>query len=232
MSEHEHTTMVSLTDAEMVLLDGKCSDKVQAEVNAAKARVGGVARFSNLTPNQAKLVASIIERGRRDGKLAYSGARLRRCDCCGKFGGYVPYARAGRKAGMYHKAGDPSDKPRYLSGIEFADSFVRMEGYPTLGACDECVKAIMPTLVEALRNEQIEVSRHMTGETPKWRKRNLCSCTECDWTGHEGQLGLLLTLSGNGHYRGECPSCGAKNGIMSTKIKTGDGFVVVRWEDE
>ena len=53
-------------------------------------------------------------------------------------------------------------------------------------------------------------------------------CKKCGWIGHDGQLGKLRTLLGDGYYLGKCPDCGAENHAFTVEnIVALEGFEVV-----
>lgn len=63
---------------------------------------------------------------------------------------------------------------------------------------------------------------------PLYQRWDRCRCKRCKWTGHDGQLGKLRTLMGDGFYPGKCPSCGEeRRPLGSDPFERLDGFDVV-----
>ncbi len=211
-----------LTDEEWMLLDGKCRDEVQARVELAHKRLASIAAHADLPPAQARFIADVVEEATREGLVICCHTLISRCKLCGTSKDYVPY-----KSGRYR--GRPNhNKPRYVSGFEFAKRFIRMDGYPALGCCRACFDSMQPALKRALANVVAQVPDLLAAEgRPPWRRYQRTRCTKCEWTGHEGQLGKLQALMG-GWYPGKCPSCGAENTPFGpTNIERVDGHEIV-----
>ncbi len=216
------TTRVSLTDAELVLLDGHCSDPVQKEVDSAKRRVAAMLTMPDVPPRIAKLVSRVVDEATSSGMVVLSPTRVSSCDVCGRDDGYYPYARSSR----YHRKGEPNYSNRkYFHGYDLAQRFIVFNGMPSVGGCAACVKEAAPHIVAALKDVRCEVSPALTGEHPAYYRLNKMKCDSCGWEGHEGQMGSSPALMG-GSYAGKCPACPAENILFSTKIKT-TGRVVV-----
>lgn len=62
---------------------------------------------------------------------------------------------------------------------------------------------------------------------PLWTRHSNRRCTKCGWEGHEGEMGRLMTLMGDGYYPALCPECGAGDRLFSRDVETRDGFTVV-----
>ena len=59
-------------------------------------------------------------------------------------------------------------------------------------------------------------------------RKPLLGLREVYWEGHEGQVGRLRTLLGDGTYPGKCLSCGVEHRPFSVSpLEIIDGFVVV-----
>lgn len=221
----ESTTVVFLTDRELILLDGKTTEKNQFEVDAAKSRLAAQERLSGLDPNVAAFVADVITEAKTNGELVFYYKQIRSCPVCQKSAGYAVRTRSSRRGWR----GQPNyDRPLYLSGVELARRFVTTEGQVTVGACSDCYHAALPTIRKELEGIRAEISKHITGHEPLFKKHGNRECTKCGWTGHEGEMGKLDTLMGNGKYYGACPKCPAKNTLFdSGNIKTLQGFTIV-----
>lgn len=220
----ERTRSVSLTDTELVILDGRCRAEVQAVVDQAKARLAMGAKLAHLPANLAGFIADAVAEAEGEGRLTFQWKSIRSCALCGKDAGYAVHTRSGR----YHRKGDTNyDKPRYLNGIEIARRFITIRGHAALGCCAECFNALKPALQETLADVRAEIPEMLLGRPSRFRRFSRARCTECGWEGHEGQMRQLLTWMGDGYYPGGCPKCPAINDFGVRKIETVDGFEVV-----
>lgn len=217
-------TEVELTDAELALLDGKCSPKVQREVDSAKSRMAMANQTPDIPQSAIRLIQKIVDTAKQDGELTFYYTSIKSCDVCGEKGGYRQYTRSSR----YHRKGETDyDHPNYLNGVELKRSFVRMQGYVSVGCCSECFAKYKPAIAEALKNIPAEIPEAIAGIKPLYKKYDNRQCSKCGWTGHEGQMGKSLTLMGDGYYPSTCPQCGAKNELFSNLVKSAEGFTVV-----
>ena len=198
------TTIVNLTDCELLLLDGMCTEKVQAAVDLAKVRVSFALRHPEVEPAAVKLIVDAVEEARTKGLLIWEHRPLRRCSLCDRDGSYATYRSGPRKGQPNHS------KPIPLAGIELRRSFVRIEGHVSIGACTGCMEALQPALQAALAEVPAELPPQLRAEgTFAWVKDPHRRCKHCDWTGGVSQLGLLPAVLG-GRYPGKCPSCDAE----------------------
>lgn len=229
MSAPVRTTSVSLTDDELVLLDGRCGAKVQPDVDAAKMRIATWRSLEGVPRHIAALVADVVNEAQTQGRIVHWRASMTTCPACRRDDGYWPHTRSGR----YHRKGEPNfDNPKTIGGFEFAKRFVTIKHHVTLGGCDACVSEAMPHIVRLLADVRAEVPATMTGHAPKWQWFEVVHCNSCGWDGHEGQMGKLLTLMGDGYYRGECPKCHAKNTFGVRNIeRVADKWTVVAAEE-
>lgn len=224
--ESIQTYSVNLNDRELSLLDGSCSEKSQITVDAAMLRLETQARLSHLTHRQAAFVADLVSTARVDGKLTFCPSRLRHCKVCNVFSGYAKYARSSRN----HRKGDSNyGKPLTLSGYDFSAGFVRMSGYPSLGCCHACLKTVEVDALQALDGIEAQLPERWTGRPTKFVCHDNRKCSACGWVGHEGEMGHIQTLMGNGTYPAGCPGCSAKNVLFGEMIiKSVDGRTVVK----
>lgn len=217
-------TAVTLTDEELVLLDGRVSLDAQKIVDAAKGRIAARGQFSDLDSRFAGFIADVLAAAEREGKLIWIWEQIRSCPVCGKRPDprYVLY-----KSGP--NRGTPNyDKPRYLQGVELLPAFVKFQGSVLLGACTECMDAVKPHLEKVLAETPVQLPPQLlTDGSRQWVKRANMHCTVCGWEGHEGQMRQLPTLIGYGSYPGGCPDCSAENHLGGLQIKTVDGFQMV-----
>jgi hypothetical protein len=224
------STRVDLKDVELVLLDGQCSGSVQAVVDQAKARLAMVARLGGLTAARAGFVADVVGYAAKHGELRFSRTRMRRCAVCSSapVPPYVLYKSGPRR-------GKPNyDTPQYLDGIDFGLSFVKMDGwYPELGCCACCVDVVQPCLVAELENVPAQLPARLTATgVSRWSRCGNRRCTQCGWTGHEGQMRRGRTVMGDGTYPAGCPECPAANlPLGRSLVEVADGFTMVEVQE-
>lgn len=213
-----------LTDDELVILDGRCRAEVQAEVDAAKDRIAARMRYDDLPPEQAAFIADVVREARSNGLLKWMGVRINHCPLCGWSGEYPRYKQGPRRGQIKDNA-----RRSKTAGVELADRFVRIEGHVLLGGCTECMDAVSDRLAEALRGVEAQVpdALRADGEPVRVKHENR-RCGDCGWEGHEGEMGRLRTLMGDGTYPGKCPECGVEKQPLGRQMfDRVDGFVVV-----
>lgn len=214
--------LVSLTDDELVLLDGKCSPEVQVKVTDALARVVLRDVLPDLTSAQVGLVADVVSVARREGWLRYVRTNADTCEVCGRRAGFAKY-RSGPRRGE-----DNLSKPLSFTGIDMDPGFVHIKGMVRLGGCLACVEALTPVLAEHLRGVPAQVPATLIADgEPERRRHQNRRCTECGWEGHEGEMRRERTLLGDGTYPAGCPNCDAINRPLGKDhIVRTDGFVI------
>lgn len=221
----DNTTTVKLTDKELILLDGYCSDKVQAEVALAKERIDMASKMPEKDATVVKLIQDVVNLAKTQGVIGFRYWKLKTCPVCGKSDGYYVYPRTTK----YHRKGEMDySHPRYLNGVELASPFVVMDGYVNVGCCYECFQKYKEDILDALKDIPAEISKNITGVEPIYKKYDNRKCASCGWEGHEGEMGKRLTMMGNGYYPATCPQCKAENEMFSHPVERRDGFVVVR----
>lgn len=207
-----------LTDDEALLLDGKCSPKAQALVDAAKLRVAARSQFAHLSAVDAGFIADVVSHAAAEKKLVYQTRAIDKCKLCGAGGEYARHARTTRS----HRRGQINyDRPIRIGGIELRERFVIVTGYVSLGACSACMERLKPDLRAALADLNVEMPDALAGER-RWKRWPVVECSKCKWRGHEGEMGKLRTLMGDGWYPGQCPKCPAQNMPFSQAIKSVD----------
>lgn len=190
-------TVVHLTDAELALLDGQCSEKVQAEVVRALGRIEAV-RTMGAREEIARFVADAVHEARSKRRLIYRRKTLSRCRACDRVETYAPFRSGPRKGQPNHK------RPIPFRGYELADRLVVMVGHAIVGCCEDCMDEARPFLRGALREVAAEVPEQIRAEdAPAYRLWRLVECTECGWQGHEGEIPK------GRNYGGwvKCPAC-------------------------
>lgn len=212
---------VELSDAELLLLDGGCSEKVQAEVDAARSRLDTAAAMPDVSPEMAGLIADAVTEAKTNGLLLWRATRARSCVVCGKRAGYWVF-KSGPRRGR-----EDWNRPLSFYAVEMADRFVRMENHLTLGCCQDCAQELRPLIAAALADVQAQVPDHIAAQgRPKWKKHGRRECPDCGWQGHEGEMRLLRAVMG-GMYPGGCPSCPFDSTFLGRSFTILDGFDVV-----
>lgn len=217
----------NLTDDELVKLDGVCRAEVQAEVDAAKNRIAARMRYDDLPSEHAGLIADAVTEARANGRLKWLTCRIDRCHLCGWAGEYPRYKKGPREGQIRDNA-----RRSTTGGVELAGRFVRIQGHVLLGGCTECMDSLKDRLAEALRGVEAQVPETLrTDGEPKRVKYDKRRCLTCGWEGHEGEMGRLRTLMGDGSYPGKCPSCATEQIPLGRRVfEHVDGFVVVEKE--
>lgn len=215
--------LVSLTDAELSLLDGKVGEKAQAEVAAAIARLASEQAHADLRPELAHLIADAVTEARTNGELRWFGTQASSCSLgCDKKHGYFPF-KSGPNRGLPNYK-----KPKSYYGIEMAARFVRVQGHITVGGCQDCVVEAKPALIDALADIEAQLPDALVKPGNRtWTKHNNRRCPQCGWEGHEGECRKLRTLMGDGWYPGGCPSCDFEAGLLGRQFENLDGFTLV-----
>ncbi len=214
---------VKLTDSEILLLDGKVSGEVQAEIDKCKFAVS-LQSNTALSDKQRKLISEIVHIAKTTGRLTRMERGTKHCPSCQKDAGYYLYPRSGR----HHRKGDKNyDKPKSLRGYDYDRGLVGITNTIFHGCCTECQPVFEPALKEALLGVEAELPPQLAWGTTfkRWDKMK-CEC--CGWQGHEGQMGTSPTIMGDRRYRSTCPGCGVVNTLFNTKVKADAGFTLVK----
>lgn len=201
---------LELTTDEALLLDGRVSPEAQAVVN--KARFAST--LSGLTEAQAKVVSNAHSIAVDTGILLWASRSIDFCPICKKTGDYPVYKSGPRR-------GRPKDgaRRRCFRGIETKDSFIRVQGHISCGGCAECMEALRPTLTAALADVQAQVPDAISAEgRTSWKRFDDVECNHCGWEGHEGLVGPVRTMFGDGFYPGICPGCFSERPIMGADL--------------
>lgn len=222
----EILTNVSLTDRQLMLLDGKVDDKTQGYVDKAKERLA-LGNIKGVPDKFQEFTKLLIQHISEKGKLTKRSADVSHCQICDRRADYDTYSRTSR----HHRKGETNyDKRIYLRGVELAEVNVIFTGLPTLGMCNLCYTEYEPILLnEVLPTLVGEFSTRLTNKKPEYTYSQHKHCTKCNWNGHELEMGRLPTLMGDGFYYGVCPNCKERNAIFSsTIIETVPGFELVK----
>ena len=212
---------VKLEKHELMALDGKVNAEAQRVIDRLK-RIDSVSTIMKLDDKDAAFVSDAIDEAQRSKMLIRYRCSVSKCRVCGK--GATPiYYKSGRSRGKVKGYVD-------IPGYDLAESFIRVDGYPKVGACSDCINRLMPFIVAALDGMEIEVK--VPGEICKWRRLRNRKCTKCGWSGHEGEMKKERALMGDGWYPAGCPNCTARNGFGYSEIDIADGYTMVPFQQE
>ena len=203
---------VELTDDELLLLDGKCSDKVQIEIESAKRRKS-LGAVSELNEKQVAFLVRVRREAESQQKLDFRTDNIRGCEVCGNSAGY---AKATRNSKNYRKGQPRYDRPLTIRGVELAYRFVRLQHYPTLGCCLKCWNELKPHVVDYLDGVAAEFPEAILGTKPLWKRVDVRKCSKCEWKGPETEMGMSPSLM-HGRYFSTCPKCGIENKLMGKR---------------
>lgn len=209
-------TSVYLSDIDLATLIGSADPEVSSAARAAGDRLAAVTRWPGVPSCAAALIADVIAEAKREGRLIYRGVAASYCSYCDARSKWEKPKRRRRE----HEV--------KVSGIEFADRFIVISGHISVGGCRACVDQALASLKTELTAFPVELPAALrTDGAPTYQRWDLCRCKRCGWRGHDGQLGKLRTLMGDGYYPGKCPSCGAERRPLGPDpFERLDGFVV------
>lgn len=202
----DKTYSISLTYEELLLIDGKCSEKAQSIVDKAKTEYSfGLDAVCN----------EILAQSMKTGKLTWCGVDIACCDTCDtKPRGYYTYPRSGR----YHRKGEKNlDRPFKYSGIKPNQGFVIMEGIS--GICRECwYNVYLPKLVKYIIENDlpIEIQKNDIAQT-KYKRDDIRICKKCGYEMRENEMGRMRCWFGDGTYPATCPKCNSDQNERTDK---------------
>ncbi len=204
---------------ELLLLDGKCSEKVQATVEQAKKEASfGLDSFCN----------EILRKAVECGELTWGYKKIRCCtQCADKPSGYLPYPRNSR----YHRKGAPNyDAPFSYTGVAPFQGFIVFQG--TEGVCRDCWdKVYLPQIIKYIIENDlpVQIQKNEIAET-RWKKDPIRICFECKKEMYESEMGTNLNFMGDGRYKSTCPHCGAVALAFGGRHETTNKFRMLRVE--
>jgi len=210
------TTLLSLNDYELSMLDGIAREEIQPKIDAALER-RGIEIPVGMPEKLWDMFRVVMRTATVEGRLKVMFGKTNHCTVCGERGSYRKYARNS----SYHNKGDFNyKKPIDLSATDFGNAYTKM--------CSPCFKELHPYIIEAVKDMKVELSKRLTGVFPKYTRYDIHECLDCGWVGHQGLMGRLPAVM-NGYYRGACPECDAKNlpfGFTRLKRKKDGGFEI------
>jgi len=200
------TTIVHLTDEELLLLDKNCSEKVQSEVDRIKKYIANDI-FGN--EKMAELLTNALETG----KLTWHWKCFDKCHKCGKKKEYVKFKSGPRKGQNNYT------RPVLIRGLAFNEGFVTFKDRAEFGFCRECSDGVKETLIEHIVVNELPVEIQDYDKTI-FIKEAERKCFECNALIWEYDMGLEYTMMGDGRYYSKCPKCGAKQIIFGKSHKS------------
>ncbi len=197
------TFVETLSAAEMVLLDGRCTAKTQAKIDLLK-EAASLADRHGLGLAPAYFIARVVELATRTGRISFVRVEMTRCPVTGK----RAELRKPKKATRDNPWKMATEIPFY--GYEFEQGFVVVRHSPKLGISAEGLECVRPYLLEELKSVKAEIPERLLGHPSPWIKESIIICTGCGWTGREG-------LADNNRIRGRrlCPGCGRRSDAAS-----------------
>jgi len=207
----------TLTDDEVLLLDGKVSAETQGKINFIKQ-----SRSLHAHPLIGKALAESISTG----KFVWHRKPISRCPLCDKHAGYHVFARSSRSAWGHRKGQPDYSNPKTMPGIEINPGRVTFKN--SGDCCEECNQK--DKVIETIK------SMILTGEMPIQLVRDKDSifkkdvqrkCHECKELIYESEMGELPAIL-SGKYAGKCHKCGAEEHLFGSKHEITNSFRMIR----
>ena len=189
---------IRLTDAELLLLDGKVRPAVQAVVDEAKA--ASACGIGDTT------FAEIIRRATVEGKLTERRRYIGTCRGCDATTTYVKFQK-GRNRGQ-----TDWKRPIKVYGTSFMDGIVTMENHSSFGYCHKCEIDASNRIHKYIIDHDLPIE--LPGKDSKWVKEAKLTCRECKKEMWEFDMGLSPTMMGDGFYYSKCPHCSAQSSLF------------------
>lgn len=201
----------TLTDDELLLLDGKCSATIQDEIEKVKQKK---------TLHDDPIIGAAILESLKSGTFEYRVIHdMRYCSLCKKSGGYATYTRNSR----HHRKGDKNyDKPLGFTGIRLNPGFVTVQGHGSF--CQVCDRDNNYTgrILKHILDNNLPIE--LIGNTQtKFKKDKMRICYECKAEIFESEMAPGHALMG-GYYPCGCSKCGAKQLLFGHSHTCTDKF--------
>jgi hypothetical protein len=206
---------IKLKIDELMILDGKVSEKAQCVINVAK-------KESSYGFNMP-VMNEVIKKAEEIGKLTWTYKQIKSCNYCSdKKYDYHRYPRSGK----YHNKGDKNyNKPKYYSGIKFNEGFVTIQGSGDM--CRECCESnkVIQQLIDYVLDNDLKVEIQKNDyKDGKYLKDPIQICYSCEYEMTESEMGRNSTMIGDGTYPSTCPKCDAKASAFGNSHKTTNKF--------
>jgi hypothetical protein len=201
-----HMRDISLSDKEILLLDGKVNETAQEVINYVKK----IDEFANIGD---RVYAEIIVRALLKGELTVSYRDISHCSC----GATTEYRKItrGRRRGEFDY-----DHPIRLYGMSFMDGFVIVKGHSEFGFCQKCGEKAKSAILDYIKEHDLPIQIGRSGNDSAWIKENAKICKGCNEQIWEFDMGLEYTIMGDGRYYSKCPKCGAEGGLFASHEPT------------
>ena len=196
---------VTLSDEELLILDGRVNGKVQQMIDTLKAEQG----YLDIGH---PFLAKVVQRAVSENQLRLQhGTKLSHCPICDKYKTYAKY-RSGPNRGMQNY-----DRPIYLYGTAFNQGFVVTLGQPELAICGDCAKEGVPKIVDYIldHNLAVELRNDERSRFVREEQRQCFACQEMMW---QFDMALEPAIM-EGFYHATCPHCGATHNPFGTAHK-------------
>lgn len=210
------TQNVTITDDDLIKLDGQCADAIQSIINQIKVARSIAAEFG-LSQSQSTMMAEILECAAKDQKLGHRKRASASCPSCLTKFGYWPV----RRTTKWKRKGQPDfDNPKTGVVIDLKESFVTIKDRVYVGYCEDCRQLMEPILRDRLSLVPCELPEALRlPGAPVLKRVDVMRCHSCGWEGPETDMGRIPSLMG-GLYYGKCPKCPEKNELLgSNRIK-------------
>ena len=190
---------ISLSDEEILLLDGRVNESAQEVINYVKK----IDEFADVGD---RVYAEIIVQALSKGELNISYRDISRCSC-GRTTEYRKITR-GRNRGKLD-----FDHPIRIRGISFMDGFVVINGHSEFGFCQGCGEKAKQAILNYIKVHDLPIQ---TDKESDWIKEDAKICRGCKEQIWEFDMGLEYTIMGDGRYYSKCPKCGAEGGLFAS----------------
>lgn len=203
-----------LSYMELLILDGKVTDRAQSVIEMAKQE--------NSIGFDLPIMNEIILKSLKLGTFSWRLKSITSCPYCDKKHTYHKYPRDSRT----HRKGDFNyDKPMYYSGIAFNERCVTIKGLGDM--CTDCNAKfqVRERIISYILKHNLPI-QITNDERNKYIKDPIRICWDCGKEMQESQMGKLPAVFG-GYYPGECPNCKAKSMPFGKSHKITDRFVML-----
>lgn len=190
---------ISLSDEELLLLDGKVNETAQEVINYVKK----IDEFADIGDRK---YAEIIVQALSKGELGISYREISRCSC-GRTTEYRKITRGRRRGEL------DFDHPIRIYGVSFMDGFVTIKGHSAFGFCQECGEKAKIAILNYIKVNDLPIQ---TGTESNWIKEDAKICHNCKELIWEFDMGLEYAIMGDGRYYSKCPKCGADGGLFAS----------------